>query len=229
MSRLGKHGHGLTASPLHPQAWEAGLANYPDQQFAQFLLRGIRDGFCIGAREHSRCQSSKCNLQSAYEHPQIIRDYLAREERLGRIHCLSPQELSTLPQLQVNPFGVNPKRRPNKWCLIVDLSSPLGKSINDAIDRDLSSITYRSIDNAVSFIQALGLGCLLAKLDLREAYRAVPIHPLDCPLLGMQWEGVTYVDGALPFGLCSMPKIFSALADGLMWILHSRRVTSALH
>ena len=45
----------------------------------------------------------------------------------------------------------------------------------------------------------------------------------------MQWEGVTYLDGALPFGLRSAPKIFSALADGLMWILHSRGVASALH
>ena len=153
------HSIGRAASPLHSQAWEAGLSTYPDQQFAQFLLRGIRDGFRIGAREHGRHQSSKRNLQSAYEHPQIIRDYLAREERLGRIHR---QELSTLPQLQVNPFGVIPKRhRPGKWRLIVDLSSPL--------------------------------------------------------------------DGALPFGLCSVPKIFSALADGLMLILYSRGVTLARH
>ena len=221
---------GRAASPLHSQAWEAGLLSYSDQQFAQFLLRGIRDGFHIGARELSGRQSSKRNLQSAYEHPQIIRDYLAREERLGRIRRLSPQDLSTLPLIQVNSFGVIPKRhRPNKWRLIVDLSSPTGKSINDAIDRDFCSIAYTSIDNAVFFIQALGPGCLLAKLDLREAYRVVPIHPQDRPLLAMQWEGVTYLDGALPFGLCSAPKIFSALADGLMWILHSRGVTSALH
>ena len=81
---------------------------------------------------------------------------------------------------------------------------------------NLISITYMSIDNAVSFIQKLSPGCLLAKLDLRKACRAVPIHPLDRPLLGMQWEGVTYVDGVLPFSLGSAPKIFSALADGLM-------------
>ena len=113
------HSIGRAASPLHSQAWEAGFSTYPDQQFAQFLLRGIRDGFRIGAQEHGRHQSSKRNLQSAYEHPQIIRDYLAREERLGRIHRLTPQELSTLPQLRVNPFGVIPKRhRPGKWRLI---------------------------------------------------------------------------------------------------------------
>ena len=130
----------------------------------------------------------------------------------------------------MNPFGVIPKRhRPNKCRPTVDLSSPTGKSINDAIDWDLYSITYTSIDNAVSFIQALGPGCLLAKLDLREAYRAVPVHPQNCPLLAMQWEGVTYLDGALPFGLCSASKIVWALADGLMWILHFRGVTLALH
>ena len=156
--------------------------SYPDQQFGQFLLRGIRDGFRIGARELGGRQSSKRNLQSAYEHPQIIRDYLAREESLGRIHRLSPQDLSTLPLIQVNPFGVIPKRhRPNKWRLIVDLSLPTGKSVNDAIDRDLCSIAYMSIDNAVSFIQALGPVCLLAKLDLSEAYRAVSANPPPGP------------------------------------------------
>ena len=122
----------------------------------------------------------------------MIRDYLASEEWLGRIHRLSPQDLSTLPLIQVNPFGVIPKcHRPNKWRLVVDLSSPTGKSVNDAIDRDLCLIANTSIDNAVSFIQALGPGCLLAKLDLREAYRAVPIHLQDRLLLAMQWEGAT--------------------------------------
>ena len=43
---------------------------------------------------------------------------------------------------------------------------------------------------------------MLAKLDLKEAYRMVPVHPQDRVLLGMHWKGETYVDAALPFGLC---------------------------
>ena len=78
-SQAPAHSIGYTASLLHPQAWEAGLSTYPDHRFAQFLLRGIQDGFHIGAWEHGRHQSSKRNFQSAYEHPQIIRDYKARE------------------------------------------------------------------------------------------------------------------------------------------------------
>ena len=47
----------------------------------------------------------------------------------------------------------------------------------------------------------------------------VPVHPLDRPWLGMHLQGKIYIDGALPFGLCSTPKIFSALADGPLWIM----------
>ena len=36
---------------------------------------------------------------------------------------------------------------------------------------------------------SLGRGILLAKVDLKSAYRIVPIHPEDRPLMGMQWKG----------------------------------------
>ena len=41
----------------------------------------------------------------------------------------------------------------------------------------------------------------------------VPVHPAEYHLLGITWSGNAYVDQALPFGLCSAPKIFNALAD----------------
>ena len=102
----------------------------------------------------------------------------------------------------ISPFGVIPKRnRPGKWRLIVNLSAPEGSSVNDAISTELSSVCYASIDDAVAFIRELGKGCLLAKLDLMEAYRAVPVHPTDQHLLAMKWGGVVYIDWALPFSL----------------------------
>ena len=57
----------------------------------------------------------------------------------------------------------------------------------------------------------------------------LPIHPHDQLLLGMQWEGVTYTDMALPFGLRSAPKIFSAVADALQWILVQKGINNLLH
>ena len=57
----------------------------------------------------------------------------------------------------------------------------------------------------------------------------IHLHPGDRPLLGMQWKKTLYVDTVLPFGLRSAPKIFSAVADGLMWIMHSNGALPSLH
>jgi len=68
-------------------------------------------------------------------------------------------------------------------------------------------------------IQHLGRGTQLVKLDIQDAYHIVPVHPSDCNLLGIHWNGGTYIDRALPFGLRSAPKIFNALADFIAWVL----------
>ena len=53
----------------------------------------------------------------------------------------------------------------------------------------------------------------------------VLVHPRDQCLLGVQWGGNTYVDTVLPFGLCSAPKKFSAVAVALQWILVQKGLT----
>ncbi len=37
------------------------------------------------------------------------------------------------------------------------------------------------------------------------------------------------MDRALPFGLCSAPKIFSAVADLVIWVLHCNGIAHKLH
>lgn len=127
-------------------------------------------------------------------------------------------------------MGLIPKKQePNKFRLIVDLSSPQGKSVNDGITRELCSLRYASVDEAVAMVQALGKGTRLVKIDLKETYRQVPVHPDDFHLLGIEWEGQTYVDRALPFGLRSAPKIFNAVADFIAWVLHCNGIAHQLH
>ena len=73
-------------------------------------------------------------------------------------------------------------------------------------------------------ILAYGKDALLAKVDVQSAYRNVPIHPDDRHLLGMIWEGALYIDTALPFGLRSVPKIFTTMADAAEWIARQHGV-----
>ena len=69
----------------------------------------------------------------------------------------------------------------------------------------------------------------MAKIDLKSAYRHVPVHPTDQCRLGVAWGGRTYCDRALPFGLRSAPKLFTVVADGITWALLCEGVTNCVH
>ena len=69
----------------------------------------------------------------------------------------------------------------------------------------------------------------MVKADIQEAYRMVPVHAEDQHLLGVHWDGTVYIDRVLPFGLQSVPKLFSAVADALQWILHKKGIEKGLH
>ena len=101
--------------------------------------------------------------------------------------------------------------------------------MNDGVSEPLCSLRYVTVEDAIQEIGRLGRGAQLAKVDVRKAYRNVPVHPQERPLLGMVWDGMLFVDTTLPFGLRSAPKIFNALADGVEWIAQQRWVRCILH
>ena len=105
----------------------------------------------------------------------------------------------------------NPKRHnTGKFRLTTDLSFPPDNSVNDGIDSDLCSMAYTTVDQVAA---QQGRGALSAKVDIESAYRLIPVHPHDCPLLGMKWKGNIYIDPMLPFRLRSPQK-------SLTWWLH---------
>lgn len=203
---------------------------HPDREFADLITAGVWEGFRIGFDygRVERSQSTSRNMASAYEHPTVVSDYLAEECRKGRV--LGPFKHPPVPCLLVSRFGVIQKRgQPNKWRLIMDLSYPEVSSVNDAISGEDCSLSYVSVDQIAACVLALGRGSLLAKSDVKQAYRQVPVHPQDHILLGMSWKGHYYVDALLPFGLRSAPLIFSALADALEWVVRQAGVKYIFH
>ena len=145
--------------------------------------------------------------------------YLEKECSLGRMHGPFPESsLPSLPPHHINRFGAIPKGHNTvKWRLITDLSYLPGKSINDGIDPDLCSLSYISVEQVANIAAGLAKGALLAKGDIESAYRLIPVHPSDCPLLAMEWEGYLYIDPMLLFGLHSAPKLFNTVGDALEW------------
>ncbi len=68
----------------------------------------------------------------------------------------------------------------------MSLSAPHGHSVNDSIDRSLCSLQYATVWDVAEWVLALGPGSQLAKVDIKSAYRIVPVHPEDRPLLDIR-------------------------------------------
>ncbi len=202
----------------HHLTWPAGLGTFANIQTKITHSTSCR-GLSTGSRSGSQTilpSTQRCRL--AKEHPEVIEDYLHAQRASGNI--LGPFPIGTAPKVHVSRFGVIPKKhQPGKWRLITDLSNPEGNSVNDAINPDSCSLSYISVHDVARAALKLGKGALIAKIDVRSAYRLVPICAYDRRWLGMRWKDHILVDGMLPFGLRSAPNIFNAIADAIEWIV----------
>ena len=215
-------------TPAIAAVWEEALTGHPDQQFVRYILQGWDHGFRIGF-QHSSSRLQQAGSNMPIKNPEVVSDYIAKELSAGRLVELSAEEAASL-NIHCSPIGIIPKKnKPGRWRLIVDLSSPEDASVNDGIEKEICSLSYTSVDAVADKVLALGRGAMLAKMDIKQAYRMVPIHPQDRHLLGMRWEGKVYVDKTLPFGLRSAPIIFSALADALAWMMLRKGVSFVDH
>lgn len=137
-----------------------------------------------------------------------------------------------LPQCLVhcNPVGLVPKgRNVGRWRMIVDLSSPRERSVNDGIQKHFCPLKCASVDDAIQFILAIGPNTLLLKIYLKSAYQMVPVHPQDQVLLGIRWECQTFVDQALPFSLQSAPIPFTTVSGVIGWALMQAGAPPLIH
>ena len=123
-------------TPLNLGAWAQNLRRHPDKDYVHYSLNGIEHGFQIGVYDSCSLHSASQNMLSAKQNPEVIEDYLSKENTAGNI--LGPFTAGTAPRVHINRFGVIPKRhQPGKWRLITDLSFPEGNSINDVINPDM--------------------------------------------------------------------------------------------
>lgn len=158
------------------------------------------------------------NLKSARDRPDEVS--LAIKTEINRGHTSGPFIAPPFSVTHCSPLGAvqkdpcNPKVR-----LILDLSQPLGESINEGIIDEFCSVKYTPFDAAVDMVKSIGWSASLAKMDIKHAFRLCPVRKADWPLLCYTWLGHFFVDTRLPFGSRSSPAIFNNFADVLTWVL----------
>jgi hypothetical protein len=216
-------------TPLRWQAFQHFLRSHPDQSMVAELVHDLQHGVRVGYTGPRDKFRPAPNLPIAPEHCAFVDEEIAKEVELGR--RIGPFDAPPFPNLMVSPIGVVTKKLSIKLRMIHHLSWPRGSfadsdSINEHISAEESETVLQSFDDAVRLLAALppvsaasaAKPILLSKVDIKSAYRLVPVHPDDWPLLGMQWRGKYYYDNVLVFGLSSSCRHWERVATAAHWI-----------
>ena len=184
------------------------------------LINGFSNGFDIGVTDPPKeCYECK-NLQSALRDPEFVATAIQTELTQG--YMIGPFTDPPFDNYRVSPLGVATGKYSGKKRLILDLSSPheehYVQSVNSYIDKTDYSLQYVTIDHAIDIIVKLGRGALLTKVDVKDAFRILPVKPEQWPYLCVKWDNKFYCYVRLPFGGRSSPKIFTSLSEAIHWI-----------
>ena len=222
---------------LNLDSFQHYLACHANRQWSQSLLQDICGGVDIGYQGERKTVWSG-NWKPVVDNGSVVSEYLTTEVALGR----KAGPFNQLPFLTYVRLlmGIVIKKCLDsvKYHIIHDLSWPPGDSINDHIDPDLYCCIYASFNQAISLIKKQGIGALMAKLGLANAFKHILVHPNDWPLLCCSWDtpcpdGLVlmqyYVDLFLPFGLCSSPAIFNQYANVLEFAMWANGISNLFH
>lgn len=172
-------------------AWQSYLRDYEDYAVCDFLEFGWPVGFDYSSsfpktpdfRHH----------KGAIDFPDAVDSYLLSETVRNAVTGPFSHNPFSCP-VAVSPLNSVPKSDTTERRIILDLSWPVGSSVNDGIQsgsylaREIA-LVYPTVDLIADRVAALGSGCLLFKQDLKRAYRQFPVDPRDYPLLGYFWNG----------------------------------------
>lgn len=168
-------------------------------KYKDYVGRGFKEGFHIGVNRPMAPNHLATKKYISSRNMEQLISKLNAELENKRI--LGPYTTVPTNDLVVSPLYIIPKSTPGKFRLIHNLSSPKGNSVNDTIDAHSKSVSYCSLLEVAEVITRTPEKLYMAKVDLKDAYRIVPIHKDDWKFLGMKLKDKFLVDTALPMGL----------------------------
>ena len=208
------------ASQLHVDIWQSLLTDYWDQQ----LLQLLQFGFPLDFNRCCPLQQEVGNHSSADEFPSGVDAYIEEECKFGAL--LGPFDVNPIENAHSSPFMTRHKPNSDRRRVIIDLSWPLGTSVNSGIDKNtyldaLFTLTFPTVDDITSELIHLGHGARLYKIDVSRAFRHVKVDPGDYDLLGLHWRHA-YVNMCVPFGTRHGSQICQHPSDAVRYIMRQR-------
>ena len=193
--------------------WARLLEGYEDKEF---VVAGLTSGFGLGYQGNEECTEAR-NARSVALNPGAAKAKIDAELSLGRL--AGPFPAPPFGSFKCSPLSLREKSTPGRYRLLHDLSFPYNEhSVNGNIPDEWAKVSYSTVKDAVDVIISLP-SAVVAKADLKDAYRQIPISPDSYWLVCFSLEGSFYYDRRLPMGARSSCFIFERLTDSLVFIL----------
>ena len=206
-------------TPILPLTLQHYLEGYNDNS-AKTLVSGFQNGFSLGSIG-SLTPSIYRNHSSVSEHQAFVKNKIISDIKLGRVK--GPYLQPPFSNFVSSPLGVVPKKSANSFRIIHDLSFPKNsQSVNSTIPYENSTVTLETFDDVANLVLSAGKNCLIAKADIEEAFKIIPISPLDYHKLGFSFNNCFYFQTVLPMGASSSVQIFESFSKALQWILQNK-------
>ena len=179
---------------------------------ARFVVDGFKNGFSLGLQNNPNVKGSTRIFPAKTSLCNKIQDEVEKGRVIGPV-------TTNIRGLMVSPVQVIPKQNSDKVRMIFNLSHPKGTSVNDNIQQQAISVSYCSVTDVVTWILNAKARdeWFMAKADLSDAYRMVPIRKSDWKYLGMQVGKDVFIDRCLPMGAASSCCTFQRISDALTW------------
>ena len=149
---------------LHLHEWQKQLQGYWDTQLIDLLMFG----FPLDFNRASPLRWEGENHKSAIEYHADIEAYLAEEKSFNAI--VGPFKDHPCPNGHISPFMSREKPEANTRRVIIDLSWPLGQSVNSGIDKTSYlgtdfNLVLPTVDHITDKLKTLGRGAHIYKID----------------------------------------------------------------
>lgn len=198
----------MTPSPINISQLRKELIHHTDRQFVEYLVDGFISGFDTGLNYLPELNFECDNLLTAKRQPDATMELI--RTKLDRGYIIGPYDSPPFPNYRISPVGIAVGKYSGKKRLIVDLSAPhdneMHHSLNELVNKDEFSLSYVTIDTAIKIIQEKGQSSWLCKVDIKDAFKLIPVKEYLWPYYGIKWNNKYYFYTRLLFGSRSSPK-----------------------
>jgi hypothetical protein len=196
----------------------------------KMLIEGFKSGFGLPVRWiPSKLGDGIVRIRPGKaEDLEKIKSDVMKEMDAHRIMMLTVmlQEFFMAPTFGRAKKGTTEVRR------ITNSSAPspdLGLSLNDLLDEAWCRLDLTRLGKMLHMIERRGKDAIVIKIDIKDAYRLLPVRLEDLCFLTFACGENHFLDSRVTFGLRSAPRLFNVFADAIQYILQANGIESVMH